>query len=286
MSQADGPQGEDFPRGRRLPPQTPLFWVGQKDRYLRQLLISDLEARTGRSLIVYFSDCEANAPIDQADDEHFLELIYDVPSGAPVDLLLETNGGFSDATEKVVTVLRRNISDLRVIVPKRAKSNGTLLALTGKQIVMGPASELGPIEPHIVLETGNAPAQFIVEASKAGQGVDPIMAQIAEHAIMQTQTLATKLLETGMLQGKSKPEIDEVVKRLSTRDHYHSHGSVIDADEAAELGLNVLSLSLEDELWRWFWLLRCAYEFDLVNQGLVKIFEGRRVSNLVAALET
>ena len=33
-----------------------MFWVQQKDRYLRQLLIRDIEDQTGRRLIVYFAN--------------------------------------------------------------------------------------------------------------------------------------------------------------------------------------------------------------------------------------
>ena len=65
-----------FPRSAALPNQSPLFWVSHKDRYLRQLLISDIEEETGRSLIVYFTDCDNSAAqIDQADDAYLSELL-------------------------------------------------------------------------------------------------------------------------------------------------------------------------------------------------------------------
>jgi hypothetical protein len=39
-------RSEKFPRATELPTQSPLFWVEQKDRYLRQLLIRDIEELT------------------------------------------------------------------------------------------------------------------------------------------------------------------------------------------------------------------------------------------------
>ena len=91
---------EYFPRSKGLPIQSPLFWVTHKDRYLRQLLISDIELDTNRSLIVYFSDCDRSlAQIDTSDDVYFSELLQQCV-GKPVDLLIETNGGMTDATEK------------------------------------------------------------------------------------------------------------------------------------------------------------------------------------------
>jgi hypothetical protein len=62
-----------------------------------------------------------------------------------------------------------------------------------------------------------------------------------------------------MMQGKDPKAIEAVVEALTSRRQYHSHGSVIDADEAERLGLQVLKLSIDDELWQRLWLLRCMY---------------------------
>ena len=58
------PRDEKFPRSDNLPSQSPLFWVEQKDRYLRQLLIRDIEERTQRRLVVYFANRYENAQIE------------------------------------------------------------------------------------------------------------------------------------------------------------------------------------------------------------------------------
>jgi hypothetical protein len=267
-----------FPRGRAFPVQSPLFWVGEKDRYLRQLLIRDIEGLTGRCLMSYFTDCDTDAQIDNSDDKYLLELLTEADCDK-IDLLLETNGGFTDATEKVVSILQDQVTDLRVIVPKRAKSNGTLLALAARQIVMGAGSELGPIDPMLTLQPGQlVPAQFIVQAPEQ---VNAILLQAAMYAIKQTQKLATELLRAGMLVGKDELEIQNVVGALSTRDMYHSHGSVIDHKEAQRLGLTVHYLEPSDLLWQWLWLLRCMYEHDARRQRVTKIFEGRRISSSI-----
>jgi hypothetical protein len=63
-----GPE-DQFPRTKSLPRQSPLFWVAEKDRYIRQLLIRDIQAATGRSLVVYFaSTADPRAQISQGDD--------------------------------------------------------------------------------------------------------------------------------------------------------------------------------------------------------------------------
>lgn len=266
---------EFFPRTADAPTQSPLFWVTHKDRYLRQLLIRDIQSETGRELIVYFTDCDrTNAQIDQSDDVAISELLTSC-AGKPVDLLLETNGGATDATEKVCSLLRQAAPDLRVIVPRRAKSNGTVIALCGSVILMGQQSELGPIDPSI----GGVPAEFVVNAPVGS--FNPIDIQYAQAARGQTRKLASALLSTGMMKGFEEKDIKDTIEKLATKVEYHSHGSTIDADEASILHLNVLKLTQDNVLWRKIWLLRTMYQYDCGQQRHAKIFEGAFVSTAV-----
>lgn len=268
---------ELFPRGKGHPSQSPLYWVSQKDRYLRQLLISDIQAETGRKLLVYFtSSVDPSAMIDFFDVKYLDELL--TAAGTPdVDLFLETPGGITDATEQIVSLLLHRCPTFRAIVPLHAKSNGTLLALASAEIVMGDASELGPIDPQY----SGVPCDFIV---KAQASMDPILVLTAEGALKQTETLAETVLKKGMLAAKTEAEIKEVVKKLSSRDHYHSHGSVIDHGEAKDLGLNVKHHSPTDDLWRMIWLLRCMYDHDARVGGFSKVYESAdHVSHAIKA---
>jgi hypothetical protein len=261
-----------FPRTTELPSQSTLFWVSHKDRYLRQLLIEDIEAETGRCLIVYFTDCDnTNAQIDVGDDVHLAELLNSCV-GRPVDLLLETNGGGTDATEKLCSLLRAMAPDLRVIVPRRAKSNGTVLTMCGQTVVLGMESELGPIDPAI----GSVPAHFVLNAP-AGS-FNAIDLQLAQTARAQTEKLAKNLLGTGMMKDRTPSDIDEVIGKLATRNLYHSHGSVIDHKEAKELGFDVTFLDHTSQVWKKLWLLRAMYQYDCPIGGYAKMFESTKVS--------
>lgn len=268
--------GEWFPRTVKMPVQSPLFWVTHKDRYLRQLLIQDIEGRTNRDLLVYFTDVDnaLDAQIDPGDDQFLMELIKGKQRPG-VDLLLETGGGYTDATEKVCSLLRQMAPDLRVIVPRKAKSNGTVVALTGTSIVMSASSELGPIDPSVM----GIPAEFI---AKDPHAYNAALVRTAETAARQTKTLATSLLASGMMKGTAAEKIDEAVQKLASRDRYASHGSVIDAREAADLGLNIEALDPSDELWEMIWLLRTMYAYDCPRNGYAKLFESGRISSAVA----
>lgn len=266
---------ESFPRSSDLPGQSPLYWVEQKDRYLRQLLIRDIEGLTKRRLVVYFANRWENAQIDARDTAYMVELLGDL-HGEPADLLLETAGGVTDATEALISFIQSTVENLRVIVANAAKSNGTLLCLAAKSIVMGATSELGPIEPSI----SGVPCSILEQPQIASQNFPLHMFGV--YALKQTRSLAKTLLTKGMMKGKTPEEIEDVVNVLSSRDKFHSHGSVIDHREALALGLSVEYLPPEDLLWQRVWLLHCMYEYDCRKSRYLKVFEGHARSTAVA----
>lgn len=266
---------EQFPRTSALPVQSPLFWVEQKDRYLRQLLIRDIEQQTKRRLVVYYATMQPNAHIQPRDIAYMAELLGDV-GGDPVDLLLETPGGQTDATEGLISLIQATIKDLRVLVPGAAKSNGTLLALGAREIVMGPTSELGPIEPLV----GGVPCTILAtEEVRAGNFV---LHMSGHYAMNQTRQMAQKLLKSGMMSDRDDHAISSTVHLLASRDAFHSHGSVVDHIAASALGLKVRYLEEQDDLWRRLWLLHQMFEYDCRRGGLLKIFEGRSRSTAIA----
>jgi ClpP class serine protease len=266
---------EPFPRGTALPKQSPLFWAEQKDRYLRQLAIRDIEAVTGRRLVVYYANRFENAQIDAKDTAFMAELLGDVGT-SPVDLLLETNGGGTDATEALVSLITNLTQDFRVIVANAAKSNGTLLALASKAIVMGATSELGPIEPLV----NGIPCSVLIEP-QIQQSNFPLH-MFGKFALQQTRTLASTLLTNGMMHGADAQKVADTVSALASRDKFFSHGSVIDHREAAQLGLKVEYLPPDNESWQRIWLLYCMIEHDCRKGKLLKLFEGNARSTSVA----
>ncbi len=256
----------DFPRTPDLPRQSPKYWVKEKDRYLRQILIEDIQDLTQRELVVYFTN---KGMIDFRDADDISEVLDDCQT-SDVDLLLQTPGGIIDACEKVISVLKLRGGAYRVIIPSWAKSAGTIIALSSSSIVMGVNSELGPIDPQF----NGIPAEFIRDDPDEKYPYK----QIAESAISRTQKLASQVLSRGMMHGADQSHIEDLVCQLSSAQRYASHGAVINAEEARNLGLDVTYLPPRESLWRKIWLLYCMYDFDCQRQSYGKIFEGARVS--------
>lgn len=120
----------------------------------------------------------------------FVDLLHDVESGRPVDLVLHTPGGDIDQAERLVLLCRKKVGDGRLLViePNSAKSAGTLMCLAADEIVMGSPSELGPIDAQITINDtrGQAftrPAQsfldglrdIVDETAKAGGQLSPVL---------------------------------------------------------------------------------------------------------------
>jgi hypothetical protein len=189
-----------------------------------------------------------------------------------LDLILYTTGGDVDVPIRLVTLMREYCEVLGILLPHRAHSAGTLLALGGDEIVMTPLSVLGPIDPSrshpllprregateseaISVQDMRHAMEFIRNA--AGQGKEmpytpEAMAQIftalfdkihplAIGAIEQSYSLAKlvgkKCLATHMDRVKEGAQIDGIVDKLC--DDYKSHSYEIGRREARTVGLKV-----------------------------------------------
>jgi membrane-bound ClpP family serine protease len=261
-----------FPRVAQLPSQSSKFWAKEKDRYLRQLLIADLEVQTGRETVVYFA--RLSEGINHSDPDDLSEVIEGIV-GDDIDLIIHTPGGMVDAVEKFVTVLRQRGKKYRVIVPSLAKSGGTVIAMSAETILLGVNSELGPIDPQFVMpDIGPVPCQFIAD----DETQPPVLRALAKSAVQRMRQLAERILSEGMLKGKSPSELEEVIKKVSSSDTYNSHGAVIDFSEAQKLGLAVEWMKPEDDLWMRVWLLYCCYDHDVKLRNIGKIVEGAKNS--------
>ena len=258
---------ERFPRSADLPTQSPKYWVKEKDRYLRQLLIRDVEHSTGRPLIVFYS--QLSEEINHTDPDDLSEMLSGI-SGRSADILLQTPGGSVDAAEKIISILKSYLDDYRVIVPSWAKSAGTVIALSSNKIILGVNSELGPIDPHWSTANGMVPCELIAQDPAFGWHLQ----QMAQMAVDRMIALSRDLLERGMMSARSAAEIDESIAKISASSGYKSHGAVIDYSEAHALGLDVEYWPPNDELWRRIWMLYCMYDHDAKAGSFGKIFEG------------
>jgi len=280
-----------------MPGRTSVYWALRKERYTRQDWIRRIQETTERRLLVYFSTDRTS--ISSGDVLGFADLLEKVEGeDNDLDLMLQTTGGDIDATEKIVYMCWEKAKSLRVIVPDRAKSAGTLLALAADEIVMGYSSELGPIDPQIFTsETGEyLPAHSYLDGLKHIAGIidvddpkqvmvymplleklSPQLLDLCRKAIQRSEEFATKWLARHMLCG-NKRKARSIAKKLCDPGKYKLHGTVIDHKEASKLGLKIDYWSPHSEAWKEIWRLFCMYSVDASTEKFAKIFESDGVS--------
>ncbi|CUU10605.1 Serine dehydrogenase proteinase [Armatimonadetes bacterium GBS] len=286
-----------------FPQQTPLYYALHAERYQRRELIRQVQALTGRKLMVYFTNAmRPDSAIDQRDVVPFQEMIYDClnHSESDVDLLIQSSGGDIDAAEKIVSLIRGQVASLRVIVSERAKSAATLIALAADEILMSDTSELGPIDPQVVVQTATGqpvmrPAQsfldglkrILQETQQAGvlnpayypilSHLDPALIDFCEKAIARSKQFARRWLEQHMCAGDVQ-KAESIARQLCDVERYASHGAVINYEEAQAMGLKVNYVRTNEPLWEAIWRLHTAYEVFIHRTQLPKVFETEHVS--------
>jgi len=280
------------------PTKTPLFQAIHIQRYQRQAIIKAIEERNQRSLITYVSG--ASCLVDRDDTVPFVDLLHNVPRGEDLDLLLHTGGGDIDAAEKLISMVRNRVGDaiLRVIVPDLAKSAGTLMVLGADAVVMSDTSELGPIDPQIILADGNGnrirhSVQSYLDAydehnerlrkepnDVAAQillgKLDPATVKLFQAVRARARQFAEDQLKRGMF--RNGGNWTAAAGELIDTKRWQSHGQMISWSDAQDprIGLNVEYLDPKSDAWQEYWQLYCLQRLA-IRDGQ-KIYESAYAS--------
>ena len=262
-------------------------------RLRRRRLVREIEAQTQRVLLCYVSE---HPPIDQEDVLHLNALLQRVEPGANITLLLNSPGGDVDAAERLQHMLRESVSppglqqpgDVEIVVPNRAKSAATIMALGADRVTMSDASELGPIDPQVEIQGVWYPVEAWLAAYEdaadrcrahpGNQAFAAALLRFPEPLIStlrliksRTQQLAERLaLRHGW-------NFTLVANTLMDTTRFPSHGQMIDWRTAEDIGIeNVRYMPRTNRLWGMYW------ELYLALRGVVgerkKVFESRHLT--------
>ncbi len=234
------------------------------DKYVRQF--SEI---TGNTVICYLSAFSIFRPynvpsplhsiVDQ-DIQGFMTCSNNVDKKT-LDLVIHTPGGDYEATKRIISYLLKTYEKIRVFVPHLAMSGGTLMACAADEIYMGHYSSLGPTDPQVLVKGNYLPVGAVIsEFKRAFKEVEknPQRALLWNERLKQvplgridalktmkknSNEFLANLLKMRNCHGKSREEIDGMVKVLNSHKRHSSHGKGISLDHAQEIGLNVKNLS-------------------------------------------
>lgn len=259
-------------------------------------LIKKIEQIRGSSVICFLTSLRPGVPSQIADDS--VRVFFDHLALLParpvekLDIFLCSNGGSGTVPWRLVSLFREFAKAFNVLIPYRAYSAASLIALGADEIIMHPFAELGPIDPTvsnefnpvetstgrrlgISVEDVKAYVNFIKstvgithedELIKAieilAQQVHPLALGNVERFISQSRMIARKILETH-INKIDKHTIDEIVENMASKLYFHGHP--INRREAKDdLKLKV-NLDLSAELETAIWDLYKDYETEFQN---------------------
>ncbi len=239
----------------------------------RQALFSEFSAHRKRDVMALVTSTKK-------PEQHFatqlamdtLPLLYELlkekKEGGKFDLIIYSSGGQVDAPWPIVNLIREYYTDFHVIVPWRAHSAATLIALGANKIGMGPLGSLSPIDPQLhikpsgqteairagiediygyyalIKDTLKLDDQGRAEALKLLAGrIGPEILGQASRIRNEIRIIATNLLSLHITDAtKISAIVDSLVEKL------HSHQYMVNRREAQNIGLPVDLLDEKSEM--------------------------------------
>jgi len=271
-------------------------------------LIERLQAIRGSQVLTFVTRPDVTVRGDVV--EQVYEQLREIGRVPRIDLFLHSSGGQTEIPWRLITLIRDFGKHFSVLIPGIAYSAATHLAMGADEIVMGPLSELSPVDParsHPLLPSrkeGEPPlvvsvqdlrhcVEFVKQeiGDSAPESLATILAALFDKihplaigAIQQSYALSrlisTKALSTHMDPDTEKDQIDKIVDAFS--DEFFSHHYRIAWKEARESGLKVTYA--DDDLWETMWALYKHYQsyFGLTRE----ITKGRQVAQPITWIDT
>lgn len=244
----------------------------------KQSLIRKIEKSRESRLIVYITGDREPFATRIADDVIPIINRHLENLGRPqkISLFLYTRGGDLVAPLRIVKLIRGYTQDFEAIIPYRAHSAGTLIALGANKILMGNLGELSPTDPSTMhpfnpvnpqnpqqkleISVEDINSYFLLAKEKAGvkdeqmveiykqlgEKIHPLSLGNAYRTIRMTRQIVEKLLRIHI---KDEKRVKKVVKAITG--DICIHGYPITRDEAKDLGLEIEKPNsvLEKEIW-------------------------------------
>ena len=247
----------------------------------RRRLIRRLEELRQSKVIVYATSDRQFAAAQMGDDmvRPFLDHLRAIGHTERLDLLIYSRGGAIDVPWRIVSALRQTADEWNALIPFRANSGATLVALGADKILFGRGGELGPIDPIMTVQNNGQQEQINVEDVMAyvkfiqdkvniteQEALSTSLAKLADHLnpvlvgnVYRTHLHIRDVAKRVIGSRKNPPDqavLDAIVETLAAK--VYAHGHAIGYRDAHAMGLPVEKAA--DETETVMWDLLCEYE--------------------------
>lgn len=251
-------------------------------RKIRLKLIKEIEKKRNSHLISYFVGDRVGVQTQIGEDavrplyDHLLSINRKEGKKDAIDLFLYSRGGRVEVPWRIVSTIREFCREFNVIIPYKAHSAATMIALGADNIYMTRKGELGPIDPALTITQGGDGTIIQQEIN-----VEDVLSYISflkdrakitdQNALSNTISPLAQRLEPWLIGGihRTHEHINLVARKLlSTRkkkieeskaativeslvEKIYLHGHAIGRQEAKELNLPIEkeNTELENLIW-------------------------------------
>ena len=247
-----------------------------------QELIGQFNELYSCELILFLTDMEKNVTSATLSNSDY-EVLYDMllnKSDQRVVMNIETPGGSGEAAHDIARLLHDKYEEVYFLVAGEAKSAGTILVLSGDEILMTGSGSLGPIDAQMQIGRTRVSAHdylnWINEKKKeaADQGklnpFDAVMtAQITPgelKGVNNAYHYAVDLVKEWLPKHKfknwdytksrgqevtdqyKKQRAEEIAFELTNQSRWRSHGRSLKIQDLEEIGLQIIDLDKYNQL--------------------------------------
>ena len=226
-----------------------------------QKVVGEIEAVLGEPLITYWNS--TNGSICSNDVVGLYGILQSIGKVDRLSLFIKSNGGFGEASLRMVHMLRQFVGELTVLVPLECESAATMLALGADRILMGPLAQLSAVDTSLTHdlspidrdnervkvsqdELARVVRLWKTQATDAGanpyQSLFPHVHPLVIGAVDRASALSTRLcVDILSYHLKDSQKAEEISNVLNSG--YPSHSYPITLREAQRIGLNAEPLN-------------------------------------------
>lgn len=276
--------------------------------------IQALAAKEGVALMAFIAPRVSVriSPVEEASaaigllDEFGVEALVNSLRKAKVKkayLLVNSPGGAMSSSYKIARAISASVESVTTFVPHIAASGGTLLALVGNEIVMGPMSHITPLDVQTRyknewVSTASA-LRFFERAYGWFEKSTPEEAPYPQRALTDkldpylmeewngyTDAMMDYVARVLILTGFEEAKARAIAVRMVTK--YPTHSYVIDLDEAQKIGLNAKDSAEWPATWDIMrhWLGKYLAEPEMTHCIRFVLPEAGRMNRAVAKRPT
>lgn len=277
----------NLPEDKTQPVVSQVMGEQAQDPSTRKQLLVKLEEELKRPVVSFFTSFSYPVMIEDKDADMLEGLLQKMDLSRGLALVLNSPGGDGLTAERIINLCRSysKTGEYLAIVPAKAKSATTMICFGSSKIIMGPASELGPVDPQRIevdpkTKRANWFSVFNIiksyedlfkRATKEKGNLEPYLQQLARYdsrvieemkaALSLSEDIAIKYLGSGMMKGLRNNKIKEKIRIFLTPERTKAHGRPIYRDEAKRCGLKIEAKNVDEKIWQLIYELYLRTDF-------------------------